>query len=459
MCAAVADYQLGVGALGTFNSQVLPTVRNAATTSGAASTEAGGVAGLNLAVTPWLTLTVDSGRISESLRLAGLFGADILLGGASVSTAPSYQGSVNSTTRMALTARLTWDLLVNGSIGTINAFTQLQNPATQQIEGVNLRAINSFNVGAGSNLGWEPTARLRLGQVLNFRAYVPFGDFQSDQVGVATQSATSALQSYNLDGGAGVDHQWARLSLGGELRFGWFLPQRGAATASATDDDRSVVTGQLLGRFGWDLAPRWRAEGNAGVFVATRASNFLEGERAVPVNASQPDGPTRTVNATLISPIGSLSVNYSFPRVEAGLGLSYAHGAAGEVVLGRITVSDAVTLRAFLPLPRQIVLSAGGGYRYARVAENGGLSTLPQRDPITMVVTNPAYHMFVADASLTWLARPGLQLFLRGGVMVQRFVRDDEPVSDPQTALANTTLQDFTRGLVSLGLAYVYPQR
>lgn len=449
--------QLGLGALTSYNTQVLPPISSTNLQTGETSST-NGAPGLNLAVTPWLNLSVDTGRVAQSLRLAALVGADVFVAGVpegSARAAPSYQGTLASITRFALSARLTWDLLVNGSVGTINSYTQLQNPSTQQIEGINLRAINSFNVGAGSNLAWEPTARLKVTQVISFRSFIPFGDVKDEQ-GV-NQSATSSLQSYNLDGGVGVDHQWARLSLGGELRLGWFLPQRGISPTTGQDTDQSVATGQLLGRFTWDLTPRWHTEGNLGVFVATQGSHFLEGPRVEPDTSNKATG-TRTVNSTLASPVGSLLFGYTFPRVEAGLSLAYQHGAAGEVVLGRITVSDAVTLRAFLPLPRSLVLSASGGYRYAAVAENGGLSTLPVRDS-SGVIVNPTYHMALADASLTWLPRPGLQLSLRGGVVVQRFVRDEPTVATGTTRAVDNTLLDFTRGIVTLGLAYVYPQR
>lgn len=455
--AAVTEVQLGLGALTSYNTQVLPPIssKNLETNE---TTSTNGAPGLNLAVTPWLNLSVDTGRIAQSLRLMALVGADVFVAGVpegSDRAAPSYQGTLASITRFALSARLTWDLLVNGSVGTINSYTQLQNPSTQRIEGINLRALSSFNVGAGSSLAWEPTARLKVTQVISFRSFIPFGEVKDEQ-GV-NQSATSSLQSYNLDGGVGVDHQWARLSLGGELRLGWFLPQRGISPTAGLENDQSVIIGQLLGRFTWDLTPRWHAEGNAGVFVATQGSHFLEGERMVP--DPNKATATRPVNSTLASPVGSLLFGYTFPRVEAGLSLAYQHGAAGEVVLGRMTISDAVTLRAFLPLPRNLVLSASGGYRYAAVAENGGLTTAPVRNRDTGEVTNPAYHMALADAALTWLPRPGLQLSLRGGVVVQRFVRDEPTAATGATQAVDNTLLDFTRGIVTLGLAYVYPQR
>ena len=53
------------------------------------------------------------------------------------------------------------------------------------------------------------------------------------------------------------------------------------------------------------------------------------------------------------------------------------------------------------------------------------------------------------------MPRPGLQLFLRGQLLIQRFVRDD--AGDTTTSSGAFVLQDFNRGLVSLGLAYVYP--
>jgi hypothetical protein len=145
-------------------------------------------------------------------------------------------------------------------------------------------------------------------------------------------------------------------------------------------------------------------------------------------------------------------LSYLFPRVEAGLFLSYQHGAAAEVLIGQLTLSDALTLRLSLPLPRGFSLSTSAGFRHAVLVGADGLSTT-QFDPTTgmQVPLGQSYDLLLADAGLSWRLRDSLVLSARYEYM-QQFVEGDAP-------LGSFALVPYDRHLALFGVSYLYPSR
>jgi hypothetical protein len=354
----------------------------------------------------------------------------------------SYQNAFTSQTRLDLTARLVWTVGLQATQGQINSFTQTQDPATELIQGISLVATDFISLGASSLLVWEPTARIKISQPIHFRSFIPYGTItpqNADGMNEPTVNATQSLQSYSLDGGVGIDRQWARTSLGTELLVGWFLPQQGVG--QMVSNDESVVTAQLIVRGTAELTPRWHLEGNVGVFVATEADHFLQGQVA-------PAAPTDpALSGTLVSPVGGAEVRYQFPgALQAGVGLSYLHAATGEVLLGGLTISDAVTLRGFLPLPKEVVLSASAGYRHSDLAGNGGFSS-------SINAGDSGYDMGQADAAVSWNAKRWLVFYARYSYLYQR------PFANGPVIAGAPVLGDLNRHLATVGVAFTYPQK
>ncbi len=424
-------WQIGLGVSAGYNSQVFQPLKDGPSFSA-----------LTLSVSPWLVLGTETGRISELIRY------QLYLDGIFPVTGPadpafSYQNFFDSQTRLDLTARLTFTLGVQATQGKINSFAQTQNPSTEAIQGINQTVTDFISVGASSLMLWEPSARIKVTQPIHFRTFIPYGQDDSTPNGQA--GFTQSSQSYTLDAGVGIDRLWARTSLGSELLIGWFLPQRGAPDPTgAPAPDRSVVTAQLIVRGTAELAPRWHLEGHAGVFVATQASHFLQGDLP-PIPPNLPGDMPTVLSATLVSPIGGAELRYQFPgAIEAGLGLSYLHSATGEVFLGGLTVSDAATLRGFIPLPRRVLLAASGGYRHSNLAQSGGFGGLSSAG-------NSEYHLFQGDAAVTFAAKDWMIFSVRYSYLYQYVPPAD--VGAPGTL----QLASFDRHLAIVGVAFTYP--
>lgn len=450
--AAATSYRLGASAQAGFNSALVQPVQILGETSNT-------VAGLTLTISPFVQVGVETGRVSLALRY--VFVADGILLVPEAATAFSYQNRIDAEARFDLTAKLAWLLGLAGSQGRLNSFVQAQNPGTQLIEAPNLFATEFVSATASSVLQWDVNARLRISQPLSFRAFIPYGNITRTNVltrETVTENVTGALQSMSLDGGLGFDYQWARTSLGGEARFGYFLPQRGFGQVQ--DVSQALVTGQAALRGRAELSPRWRGEAQVGVYAATQPDAFLRGKHITG------EGETiREVQGTLVTPIGGASLSYIFPKVDAQLSLNYLHGAAAEVFIGRLTLSDSVTLRAIVPLPRDLSLSAAVGYRYADLYTGSlsratyGVPALPaymgdERTPATAaderLSLGQTYSLVLADAALGWAVRDGVQLYARYAFQYQKVQGD--PVNAAQVGL-----QDFARHLALVGVSLYWP--
>ncbi|MCS6915396.1 MAG: hypothetical protein RMK29_03830 [Myxococcales bacterium] len=439
---AATTYRLGIGVQAGYNSALVQPVERLGESTGT-------VAAATLSLRPFVQLRTETGRISEIFSYQFL--GEGMLVVQEVTPAFSYQNAIDSQTRLDLNPRVTWSVGISGSQGRLNSFAQIQNAGAQIIEAPNLVVQDFLAVSATSQLQAEATARLRLWQPVAFRAFIPYGTINRLNVETGEDepiNVTGALQSYSLDGGLGLDYELARARLGAELRAGCFLPQRGAGQAQA--EAQPLVTGQALVRLNADLAPRWRVDLQAGAFVVTRADAFLRGRHIVG------EGPTiRQVQSTLATPVGGLTLSYALPQVEALLLLSYQHTAMGEVFIGRMTLSDAITLRAVVPLPHRLGLSGSVGYRHADLFVGSTLARTDYRvNPLTQVdeavSLGQTYDLFLTDAALSWAVRDGMSLFLRYTYQYQK-VRG-ELMDDSQLGL-----QDFDRHLAVLGLSLHWP--
>lgn len=431
---ALTTYQLGLGIHGGYNSRVLQPQQ-----------QAGGPVQLTddtdailFQVSPWVLVRTETGRITELLRYQFLFDTNILIHRPQIAPTWSYLNSIHSQTRVDLTSRLYWTLGVLGSQGRTNSFTQGDIVAPSAI---NALVTNFLTVGATSLLVYEPTARLQISQPINYRDYIPY-----DQSGIDGMAVTGAQQSHTLDGGIGVDYLFARFSLGAELRAGWFLAQSNEINA-ASIADRSIITMQLLARSKFQLSQRWTGEAHVGVFAATLASHFLEPSYPVP----DPANPMNSVpqSATLISPIGGLGLSYLLPALESLLTLTYQHSAAGEVFLGRLTLSDAVYLRVQTPLPRSLSLALSAGFRHSELTGNGGLDNGLVAG--NGVLFGQTYDFILCDAILNWQARDNVLIFLR--YAYQNQIPHGIPFPNEPALLS------FDRHLATVGVALFYPSK
>lgn len=427
--AAVTTWQVGANVQTGFDSRLAGITPSADGPSGS----------LFIGVAPLLSLSTEAGRLSVLLRYQFLLTGYVL---SPNGPTYAYQNTLGAVARLDLTSRLSWQLGVTGSQGRTTSFAQGQDPSQRQITAVNLTVQDFLAIDLQSTLRYEPLARLRITQPLSFRAFVPYGQVEQQSASgtSTTQSATLAFQSYVIDGGLAAEHLFPRAGLGAELRVGWFRPQ---GSLIQTGENGSLVTGQLVARLHGEPAPRWQAQVELGVFCATLASHFLRGS----FTQTAADGTATEVNATLLAPVGAVELRYLFPRLEWSAALSYGHGGGAEVLLGRLTVSDAATLRLNVPLPRDFSLSGSAGYRYAYVLSGSGFAA---GDGVAAGAAD-RYHLWQADAAVTVVVREGVQAFARYAYTRQAFTN--------APATLTGVGQDYDGHLALLGISLSYVRK
>ncbi len=152
---------------------------------------------------------------------------------------------------------------------------------------------------------------------------------------------------------------------------------------------------------------------------------------AITAGATQVVSP-KAETKTLIQPSGSFTLNYGLD--PATVSLAYVHNAMPNLATGQTNFMDTGTLRFTAPFAARTGLSTQGSFGYTRSIPIGGDGT-PQ----------PATHVFVADAALSWA--PPFTTVLTGSLRGQ-FQRQ-LPTADPTTG--------FTRYSITLTLTYSYP--
>lgn len=433
--AARTTWELGVGLQAGYNSRLAQPRLTLSTSADPPDSGA-----LFLSILPRVSLQVDAGRISAAVRYQFIGTGFLTL--SPVDAVPSYQNMLGLEARADLSPRLTWTAGLMASQGELRTFVLAQDPTTRDALALNLTSTNFVSATATSLLDWQPSGRLRITQPLSFRAFIPYGEVGTrSQLGdgvevVERQNATPLFQSYVLDVGLTLAHEWARATAGLEAHVGWFHPQGISTPERQSGAASAMITGRLLGRTTLDLSPRWRFNLHAGVFVATLQEYFLRGLILIDLEENP-----REASGTTVWPVGGLLLSYLFPRLEWTLSLSYEHSGAGEVLLGRLSQFDALTLRLNVPVVPGVTLSGSGGLRYAYLAPSGGFaleSGYASCQGRTADDQPPAqcYLLGQVDAALTWAPREWLALNLRYVFLTQRFTNADEVQAPFQTHLA-----------------------
>jgi hypothetical protein len=137
-------------------------------------------------------------------------------------------------------------------------------------------------------------------------------------------------------------------------------------------------------------------------------------------------------------PAGSASVDYLTEQGSAQL--AYSHGAAPNLLLGLITLADAVTLRGGVPL-------GGSGFDLA-----GSVGYVATRPYLTDGFGPPG-HGVLADAAVGWIPRMApLRLELR-----YQIVRQFAPELEPGQSAAAAGIPALERQTVLLTTTFAYP--
>jgi hypothetical protein len=223
---------------------------------------------------------------------------------------------------------------------------------------------------ASEGLVWEASPSVLLGQGLA-ATYVTSLD---PEVQIDNAFASAFLS---------LERTWKRDALGGEVR-----------AAYTSVDSPPTASGKFVT---FTAAPRWRHD------LGPSLSSTLAAGASIVVS---PDPETEP----LVTPSVRGALLYTVET--SSLELSYAAGAAPNVLTGQMLRSHLVTLRGGVPLSERHRLFANGSIGYL----NGTLINL-RRDPA--LGATPEVNALLSDVEVTWLATDWMQLFVRGLFLAQ----------------------------------------
>lgn len=224
------------------------------------------------------------------------------------------------------------------------------------------------------------------------------------------------LESYVLSGTLGIAHALSEGEIGaGISNDTMIIPRGGGIGAEVGTRIQNVHTAQLSWRYPW--TDDWSTSLSGGALVAYTA-----------------DDP----GDVFAHPAGSASVDYLSDGGSAQL--SYSHGTAPNLLLGLITLTDAVTLRGGVPI-------ASTGFDLA-----GSVGYVATR-PYLPDGFGPPGHGVLGDAALGWIPEQApLRLELR-----YQIVRQFAPELEPGQSAAATGIPALERQTVLVTATFGYP--
>lgn len=397
-----AAWQGGAGFYVGFNSQVVDPSRLTDPTQGF------GRRAVTAAFTPFVVWNGEYGRITAYVRLQGEVTGFLLL---PFGLLGAYRGTLVTRLDVQLSETRTWSLALSGRGGSFNGGLSSSDPDGVPLEGLNIPATNFLSVDGRSLFSFKETPRVEISQQTVFRTFIPYGLFTQ------TPGSPSTGPSYTVDAQGIASYYWQRFSLGGDLLVGWFLPPPRTDGSPSSVGDRSLITLRFGARANVDVAPRLSAQVRAGLSLTTQTADFF------------------SPSSTVVNPVGQVSLQKLFTRPEIETAFIYSHSAAADLAIGRFSDSDSLSLRAIAPLHPDVGLTTEATYRYSRAA----------------LSTGPSYHLLQFDATARWNFNEYLQLFGRYQFVYQARVGQVVP--------NQSSLLDFTRHVVLVGLSFMYPRR
>jgi hypothetical protein len=224
------------------------------------------------------------------------------------------------------------------------------------------------------------------------------------------------LESYVLSGTLGLSYALSEGEIGASVSNDtMIIPRGGGIGAEDATRIQNVHTAQLSWRHPW--TDDWSTSISAGALVAYTA-----------------DDP----GDMFAHPAGSASVDYLTDRGSAQL--AYSHGAAPNLLLGLITLADAVTLRGGIPI---------GGTGFDLAGSVGYVATRP----FLADGFGPPGHGVLGDAAVGWISQHApLRLELR-----YQIVRQFAPELEPGQSAVAAGIPALERQTVLFTATFAYP--
>jgi hypothetical protein len=215
----------------------------------------------------------------------------------------------------------------------------------------------------------------------------------------------------------GADHRWKLDALGFNLRLDFidYDAVRSATTDAIITPPRPQMFNRLTVRWRRDWTNFWNTEAQLGVVEANGFGSMQSG--------------------VIFQPAALAAVRYVHRR---GTGeLSYSHDVQPDAIAGNTYSFDQGLLRGTLPFPERshLFLSGTVAYQHAR------------RIDFMSGLSSSTAEVIVADASLSYMPRPEVSVFLRYSLWDQI----GHPQEGSQAAL------DIERQVAMVGVTVVYP--
>ena len=258
---------------------------------------------------------------------------------------------------------------------------------------------------ARQGLTWEASPNVLFGQGV-------------DATYVTSLDPQTTIDNMSVTGLLSLERTWKRDALGVELR--------GAYTTIDTPPTAAARFVTIT------VAPRWRHD-----LSPTLTSLVSAGASAV----VSPDSETDPIFA----PFGRASLIYTVD--SSSLELSYAGGAAPNILTGQMLLSHQVTLRGGTAISERHGIRAGASAGYLHGSIIDLRPDAPARDDV---------DAFLSDVDVTWLATPWMQVFARGIFLAQDNGSGAPPFIREAVILG---LQLSTRSADGVSIPLRFPQR
>ncbi|HUH01582.1 MAG TPA: hypothetical protein VML75_06275 [Kofleriaceae bacterium] len=287
--------------------------------------------------------------------------------------------------------------------GRINTFNTVVPVDAVDFEPLPAGGTTYVSANAQESYRRELSRAWRLQQASSIRVFKPLDD------------AANQGTNYYLANGFGLERGWQFDSLATTLRLDYSV--NGGGTAPSGEEfssDQQILVGPEA-RYLHDFGERLSGQVDAGVLAVVRADDFKRG---------------------LIQPTGSLALRWvdELGRAE----LMYRHGVQPNIFVAQTSATDAVQLRAGIPVPwvERASLGASIGYQRGRVLD------------LEAQALEGTSELWVADVGAAWRPRAELTLALR----YQRYQQSRDMA-------APGTLVGYDRNQVVFSLTARYPGR
>jgi hypothetical protein len=253
---------------------------------------------------------------------------------------------------------------------------------------------------------WDITPQYRAQQVLAFGSFVPIG-------------TTIRPSSYDLDLRLLADRNWAKHSVGLDLRVAWamFSELQDPMTMAILSSERQQMIVGIGTRYRYDITHRWSSEAGGGVLFVKQLGDM--GASAINYNLNT-----------------AIRYGHEYGTAE----LSYAHTVAPNVFIAQTFISDGVYLRGSLPI--------GGETSRVFAGASTGLVHSRQLSLTGMAQTTGTVTVWLADAGIGWAPRDEVDLGIRYQII--------EQVGNPMDI---SPIPSFSRNSVIFSISGRYPGR